>query len=441
MPVRATRWRWLPALTPRLPRAGHPSEQGIDAVKFPNVVLPECAVNPTTPPVDRLVAERLPMLGVSVNNLADGYSLADLVAAAREAEELGFDGVWVHDAWMGRRTLAAWDPITVLAAIASSTRRLRLCTGILQPHLRNPVHLATAWATLDALSEGRTLLGVGTGAGVWRLVERQYGALAALQGTDGPHAAMLYADRGALFDEALSLLRRLWTEDKVSHQGQHYHLENVTLGLARPHRPPPLLVAQGIYVPTAYGGPSHHEWEEQRAGRYVLGPPARVAALADGWHTCHATPAEYARAWARLQPARPPGAPPLLQGYNCFVNVSTDHEAGWQAIREHLIAFHGPPVPDDIVDRWAVTGSGAEIVARLLPFVAQGVSIFQFVIGARDQRGQMRVLARDVLPALRAAISDYARRTPPPAEAEGSGSPSPPTAVGRPHGPRAAEGE
>jgi alkanesulfonate monooxygenase SsuD/methylene tetrahydromethanopterin reductase-like flavin-dependent oxidoreductase (luciferase family) len=200
-------------------------------------------------------------------------------------------------------------------------------------------------------------------------------------------------------------LQRLWAEDKVTHHGRHYRFDNVTLGLARPPRPPAVFVAQGIYLPHEYGGPSHHEWEARRAGRYVLGPPARVAARADGWLTCHPTPDEYARARTRLTAARPLGAAPLRQAFNCFVNVNPDRAAGWRAIQEHLLAFHGPPVPDDIVDRWAVTGSGAEIVAQLQPYVEQGATVFQFVIGARDQRGQMRALAREVLPALRAVLA------------------------------------
>ena len=52
---------------------------------------------------------------------------------------MGFDGVWVHDALLGRRTTAAYCPINVLSAIAARTERLKLCTGILTPQVRNPV--------------------------------------------------------------------------------------------------------------------------------------------------------------------------------------------------------------------------------------------------------------------------------------------------------------
>ncbi|MGH2872519.1 MAG: LLM class flavin-dependent oxidoreductase, partial [Solirubrobacteraceae bacterium] len=83
-----------------------------------------------------------PIIGVSLNNLLGITShttkIADVLAAAREAEALGFDAVWLHDAPLGRRTVASYDTPMLLGAIAAVTERVRLCTGILQPHLRNP---------------------------------------------------------------------------------------------------------------------------------------------------------------------------------------------------------------------------------------------------------------------------------------------------------------
>src|SRR5690606_2606377 len=85
-------------------------------------------------------AAQAPEIGVSLNNLRGitqrSYGLADVLAAAREAEALGFDAVWLHDAPLGRRTVASYDTPLLLGAIASVTERVRLCTGILQPHLR-----------------------------------------------------------------------------------------------------------------------------------------------------------------------------------------------------------------------------------------------------------------------------------------------------------------
>ena len=92
--------------------------------------------------------------GVSINNVTGitgkRYELRDLMRAAREAEAMGFDGVWVHDGMTGRRTTAAYDPTAVLTAVAAQTERIRLCTGILIPHIA--ANSSRAFAPLGALS-------------------------------------------------------------------------------------------------------------------------------------------------------------------------------------------------------------------------------------------------------------------------------------------------
>jgi alkanesulfonate monooxygenase SsuD/methylene tetrahydromethanopterin reductase-like flavin-dependent oxidoreductase (luciferase family) len=352
-----------------------------------------------------------PMFGVSVNNLSRVYGLPDLLRAAQEAEALGFDGIWVHDAPMARRTVAAWDPVAVLTAVAQVTKQLRLCTGIIQPHLRNPFQMAVTWATLHELSGGRTLMGVGLGAGVPRLVKREYQNVAALRTDAGPDPDALYAQRGKLFNECLDLLNRLWTQDKVTYHGQYYHLEEVTLGLARPTRSKPdILVAAGSYTASQLGGPRQHEWTEDAAGRFRLGRWQRVVQYGDGWITSDATPEEYAEAWARMQAhlaESPRRGVHLARAYNCFVNVNPDRERGHAELKAHLEEFHAPPFGDDLVARWGFTGSGEEIAERLSRYIERGVSIFQLVIGSTDQFGQMRLIARDVLPRLRAAYAAH----------------------------------
>src|SRR5438270_4252082 len=91
---------------------------------------------------------------------ADG-NLAFLIDAARQAEQAGFDSVWVGDSLLAR---PRGEPLTLLAAIAGATSRVRLGTAVLLPLLRHPVGLAHALATLDRIAEGRLVVGVGPGA-------------------------------------------------------------------------------------------------------------------------------------------------------------------------------------------------------------------------------------------------------------------------------------
>jgi len=87
--------------------------------------------------------------------------LAFVVEAARRAEEGGFDSVWVGDSLLAR---PRGEPLTLLAAVAAATSRVRLGTAVLLPLLRHPLSMAHAVATLDRISSGRIILGIGPGA-------------------------------------------------------------------------------------------------------------------------------------------------------------------------------------------------------------------------------------------------------------------------------------
>jgi alkanesulfonate monooxygenase SsuD/methylene tetrahydromethanopterin reductase-like flavin-dependent oxidoreductase (luciferase family) len=347
------------------------------------------------------------IIGVSINNLTGitghRYGLDDMLRAAVLAEDLGFDGIWVHDAPLGRRTMASYDSVSILSAIAARTHRLRLCTGILQPHLRNPVSLALEWATLHELSGGRAVMGVGTGGGKPSLVARQYEALAALRHGTGLDPAALYAARGRLFVECMEILNRLWREDKVTVDGEFYRFEGVTLGEARPRTPPPTLMSSGIYVPREYGGPVHHLWSEENAGRFLLGRYKRVVNLSDGWLACHPTPGEFADSWSRIAAyaaQRSPGKA-YAKAFNCFVHVDDDRAKARAEVSRFLNAWH-TQIGDDVVDRWAVAGPAEEVAEQLRAYQELGVGIFQLVVASPDQLGQMERIGEQVLPLLTA---------------------------------------
>lgn len=338
-------------------------------------------------------------MGVSINYLSDLYTIRDMMDGAAYAEELGFDAVWAHDAPLGRRTLAAWDPVTILGAIAGRTDNVKLATGVMQPHLRNPVSLAKQWATMQEISDGRSIFGVGTGAGVDHLIDREYEALSALS---EKNPERLYENRSTLFAESLKIIRKLWENDKISHEGEFYNFDNITLGAANPTITPPTLMAQGIYFPEEPGAPVEHAWREEWAGRYILGPYKRVAHLGDGWITCTPTPEEYEKCWGLIEEElRSIGKDPdeFIQAYNCFININEDKEQGHENIKEYLRRFHGPPVHDDLVERWGVTGTPEEIIETLNQYVDRGAELFQFVIASPEQFDHMEQFADEVLPA------------------------------------------
>ena len=347
--------------------------------------------------------------GVSINNVTGitgkSYELHDLLRAGREAEAMGFDAVWVHDGMMGRRTTAAFDPPAVLTAVAAQTKRIRLCTGILIPHLRNPIHLAQTWATLNEVSEGRPILCAGAGGGRGTIHKRQYGALTAIRRGADFDPDLFYKRRARHFAECVGVLRRLWSEDKFSHHGEFYDFDDITLGYARPAEPPPLVVAAGMYIPKEEKGAHFPIWDENTRGKFIVGKHSSQAMIdhSVGWLTNHCHPEEVGSHYKRMMEIAEktyPGRKYAI-GLNCFMNIDDDNRKAWEGVRSHLEDFHGPPIPDDLVDRWGCWGTGEEVAERINSYIDVGVTLFQFVVANSDQFGMMKRIAEDVLPRLK----------------------------------------
>jgi alkanesulfonate monooxygenase SsuD/methylene tetrahydromethanopterin reductase-like flavin-dependent oxidoreductase (luciferase family) len=131
------------------------------------------------------------------------------------AEASGWDGVFIWDHLAFTWGPPAADPWTVLAAIATSTERVRLGTAVTPVARRRPHVLAHQVATLDNLSGGRVTFGAGLGG-----IESEFGRFG--EPTDAKV-------RAAMLDEGLELLRRFWSGEEVTHRGEHYTVEGVTL--------------------------------------------------------------------------------------------------------------------------------------------------------------------------------------------------------------------
>jgi probable F420-dependent oxidoreductase len=159
------------------------------------------------------------------------------VAVAQHAEAVGFESVWAGEHFVlpdprppgfsMPPTLPLLDPLVALALIASETRTLKLGTGILILPLRNPVVLAKAVTSLDIVSHGRLLVGVGAG-----YIPEEFAAV-----------GIALAERGARMDEYIRALRTLWAPEPPRFEGRFVTLRDVDAHprpLQRPH--PPLLI-------------------------------------------------------------------------------------------------------------------------------------------------------------------------------------------------------
>lgn len=149
-------------------------------------------------------------------------------AKARRIEELGYDALLMPDHLGGQLA-----PIPALMAAADATTRLRLGSFVFANDFRNPVMLAKEAATIDVLSGGRLEFGLGAG---WSTPDYETLGIA----YDAPGV------RVARMTEALRLIKRCWTEDRVEHSGTHYTLRAARVlpkPLQRPH--PPVMVGGG----------------------------------------------------------------------------------------------------------------------------------------------------------------------------------------------------
>ena len=145
--------------------------------------------------------------------------------AARKADQLGFHSIWLYDHITFPATppesygklpftpeTAFLDPLIMLAAIASETQRIRLGTGVLLLALRHPLHVAKSVSTLDVISGGRVILGVGLG---WLAEE--------FQAMEIP-----FKERAGRVRESVEILRKIWTNGKLHYDGRYYRFPETT---------------------------------------------------------------------------------------------------------------------------------------------------------------------------------------------------------------------
>src|ERR1700688_1748666 len=140
----------------------------------------------------------------------DNLNMADVRHVAMRADALGFEDLWVTENTLDH--VFCFDPIVVLTYAAAVTNRIRLGASVVVLAIHSPLMVAHQWASLDHVSNGRAILGVGLGR------EHHYRQF------EVPEAG-----RVTRFREELELIRALWTEPKVTHQGRFYHLENETM--------------------------------------------------------------------------------------------------------------------------------------------------------------------------------------------------------------------
>ncbi|MDW0223644.1 MAG: TIGR03619 family F420-dependent LLM class oxidoreductase, partial [Nitrososphaeraceae archaeon] len=183
-------------------------------------------------------------VGVFLPQVGEYATKENILSIAKEAEKEGIDSLWVLDRllWpmhpqtpyggspdgiLSVEFQNVFDPLTVLTYVAGVTKRILLGTSIIDMLFESPVLLAKRIATLDILSEGRTIAGLGIG---WSKDEYEV-------------SGVPYKDKGTRADEFLQSLKKIWTDEIVEFKGQFYNIPASKIGpkpLQKPH--PPILL-------------------------------------------------------------------------------------------------------------------------------------------------------------------------------------------------------
>lgn len=281
---------------------------------------------------------------------------------AMQAETLGYDSLWLQERIIGDFTML--EPVTLLSYVAGITTRLKLGTSVILLPLRNPVQLAKAYSSLDVMSGGRAVLGVGLGGGHL-----------------GSHEDVLgYSREGRVtrFTEAVQIIRLLWTEPKASFQGRYWNFKEISM------EPKPL---QKPRLPIIFGG--HHDNALRRAVKY-----------ADGWMGAgSSSAASFIREASRIrdfldEAKRDPAS--FHVSKRVYLAVDKDKARGEQRIREwfsrrYKNAELGPKV--------SIWGSSAECAEKIQEIVHAGAQHIVFN-PMFDEMEHLEICAKEIMPQL-----------------------------------------
>lgn len=291
--------------------------------------------------------------------------VAALLRYAERAEQLGFESLWAWDhILLGvEPAFPVLESLSLLAALAVRTERVRIGTAVLVLPLREPVVTAKVLATIDHLSGGRLVVGVAPG---W--YAREFAAV-----------GVPFSDRGRLLDQGIEIMRRLWTERPLTLVEEPHRLRSAVMlpaPMQRPH--PPILI-----------------------GGYVDRALRRVARLGDGWLTYFYAPDSVRRALAKIRGyARELGRDPATIGVTNEVAILVDDGPGSErAMRSWLEAEWDTSRGSESTFDHAICGTADMCAQRLREHFAAGVDRI-VLVPYRYEPAQVERIAEEVLPAL-----------------------------------------
>lgn len=291
-------------------------------------------------------------------------SFDQLWADATQAEEFGFDHIWLGDS-VTVLDKARGDCLTTMSALAARTNKIKIGAVPMLPALRNPVLLAHALATVDVISQGRIILGVSVGP-VRDYIQRQFAACGV-----PPH------EKAGRLGESIEIMRRLWREKTINYDGRYYKLNDIGI---LPHP------AQKHGIPIWIAA-DRNENGFKRVGR-----------LGDGWVTLAPTLERFTAARGKIdryaQEHGRAGKCPVSALYATF-NIQTDSDRakgeGWSWMER----FFAQP-REKLGHHFTIFGAADECVRLLSGYAEAGLTTIIARVASDDVRAQASRLLNEI---------------------------------------------
>jgi coenzyme F420-dependent glucose-6-phosphate dehydrogenase len=322
---------------------------------------------------------------------AEQFGPRELVELAVQAEERGLDSVTVSDHFQPWRHEGGHAPFSIawMSAVGERTSRVQLGTSVMTATFRyNPAVIAQAFATMGCLFPGRVMLGLGTGEALNEV------SVARLEWPE-------FKERWARMREAITLIRQLWTEDRVTFDGEYYQTSDATV-YDRPEQPIPIYIAAGGPQMAKYAGRAGDGFICTSGKGMELYTDKLLPAVAEGLEAA----------------GRPSDAIDRMievkLSYDRDPKLALENTRFWAPLSltaEQKHSLHDPadmeraadelPI-EQVASRWIVASDPDEALAKIKPYVDAGLNHLVFHGPGHDQTRFLEQFQQDVLPGLRA---------------------------------------
>ena len=306
----------------------------------------------------------LPTRGVLVYAKGDRPRVELNWQMAETAERIGYDSVWVGDSITSKPRL---EPLTIMAALAARTSRVKIGTAVMLNALRHPVHLAHSISTIDNISDGRVVLGLGAGRSNNQMFVDEHSVV-----------GIPIAERADRMEESIDLLKNLWSHDDVSNSGGFYPVSEVSL------QPKPVQQHVPIWL----------------SSNWVQRGLKRVAAHGDGWITNVPSPDMFTKCWDKIEEKSKEldrdlsGMPRAL-----YISVNLNDEE--EALSEgdgFMRAYYG--IPYEVVSKQllCVFGPAQQCIDAIKRYKEAGANYFIVRFASPNQMEQLEKFTESVAP-------------------------------------------